>query len=223
MADFSFPETSQHTTIIGRTGSGKTQAGAWLLSHAPFDEMPYVMIDYKGDELLNSVGAEHISIHADPPDAPGLYIAHPLPHEEEAVDKFIWQVHGRGHTGLYFDEGFMVARSKALEAVLMQGRSKRIPCFILSQRPSWISRYAFSEASHFMVFHLNDRRDRMKVKEFMENYNEGRMPEYHSQWYNVNNDCNFILHPVPPADNIRERFETRLTEMRERSAHKHFI
>lgn len=223
MADFSFPGQKEHTTIIGRTGSGKTQCGAWLLSHAPFDEMPYIIIDYKGDELLNSVGATPIGIHAEPPSMPGLYIVHVMPDEDDALDAFLWKIHARGYTGLYFDEGFMVAKLKSLEAILMQGRSKHIPCFILSQRPSWMSRYAFSEASHFVVFHLNDRRDQMKVKEFFRNYHEGRMEKYHAQWYNVNHDCNFILQPVPDADRIRERFTDRLDEMRERNSQKRFV
>lgn len=223
MTGFQFPKTSEHTTIIGRTGSGKTQAGMWLLSHAPFDMMPYVLIDYKGDEVLNSIGAIHHSIYADPPEHPGLYIVHPMPHEEEAMESFLWKIHAKGNTGLYFDEGFMAARLKSLEAILMQGRSKKIPCFILSQRPSWMSRYAFSEASHFAVFHLNDRRDRMKVKEFFGNYSEERLPDYHAQWYNVNHDRHFILPPVPDSGSIRQRFEERLTEMREQKKQKHFI
>lgn len=221
--DFEFPANSHHTTIIGRTGSGKTQCGAWLLSHADFHEMPYIIIDYKGDDLLNSIGAQPASIYDEPPARPGLYIAKVMPHEEEEMNDYLWKIHARGETGLYFDEGFMVAKLKALEAILMQGRSKKIPCFILSQRPSWMSRYAFSEASHFVVFHLNDRRDQMKVKEFFRNYNEGRLPEYHAQWYNVNDDKNSLLQPVPSSDKIRVRFETRLSDLRDTRNKKHFI
>lgn len=224
MADaFEFPSPSQHTTIIGRTGSGKTQCGAWLLSHAPFHEMPYVIVDYKGDELLNSIDATEQSIYADPPDKPGLYIIHPMPHEDEVINSFLWKVHARGNTGLYFDEGFMVAKCKSLEAILMQGRSKKIPCFVLSQRPAWMNRYAFSEASHFAVFHLNDHRDQMKVKEFFRNYQEDRYPEFHAQWYDVKHNRNFILPPVPSSAKILERFDERLTEMRERQSQKHFV
>lgn len=223
MADFAFPTVSEHTTILGRTGSGKTQMGAWLLSHGHFDDMPYVIIDYKGDKLLNDIGATDISIYDAPPEKPGLYIAHPFTYEEEAVNDYLWKIHARNNTGLYFDEGFMVAKMKALEAILMQGRSKQIPCFILSQRPAWVSRYAFSEASHFAAFHLNDKRDQLKVREFFPNYNEQRMGKFYSQWYAVNHDCNFILRPVPDADTIRQRFTQRLDEIRERNNYKHFV
>ncbi len=223
MNDFKFPDSSQHTTIIGRTGSGKTQAGAFLLSQANFDQMPYIIIDYKGDELLNSVTAENISLHSDPPTKPGLYIVHPLPDEEETMDAFLWKVWAHGNTGLYFDEGFMVAKMKSLEAILMQGRSKNIPCYVLSQRPAWMNRYAFSEASHFCVFHLNDHRDQLKVKEFFRGYDEERVHEYHSQWYDVKRNKNFHLLPVPDAVTIRERIVERLDEMRKTKRHKHFI
>lgn len=223
MSDFEFPKRSEHSTIIGRTGSGKTVMGAWILSHADFDVMPYIIIDYKTDELLNSVGAVPISIYSDPPKEPGLYIAHVMPHEEEELNEYLWKIHQQGHVGLFFDEGFMVARLKSLEAILMQGRSKEIPCFILTQRPSWISRYAFSEATHFMVFDLNDRKDQARVREFFRNYDETRLKDYHSQWYNVKANKNLHLQPVPSSDKIRERFEERLSEMRDAKNHKHFI
>lgn len=223
MTEFSFPEPDQHTTIIGRNGSGKTQCGAFLLSQTNFTEMPYIIVDYKGDQLLRNIGATPISLHAEPPEKPGLYIVHPMPHEDESMGDFLWKVHAQENTGLYFDEGYMVAKQKALEAILMQGRSKHIPCTILSQRPAWMNRYAFSEASHFVVFHLNDRRDRMKVKEFFGRYNEGRMEKYHAQWYNVNQDSNFILQPVPDADTIRESFAEQLSNMREYKNRKLFI
>lgn len=222
MAAFNFPSTSEHTTIIGRTGSGKTQAGAWLLSHAPFDQMPYIIVDYKGDALLNSVGATPIGVSAAPPEKPGLYIVHVLPDQNEEMDVFLWKIWQNGHTGIYFDEGFMVAKLKSLEAILMQGRSKHIPVFILSQRPAWMNRYAFSEASHFVVFHLNDRRDQKKVLEFFGDYSEDAPAEYHSQWYSVNHNSNFILQPVSDADTIRERFTKRLDEMNRQSNQKRF-
>lgn len=222
--EFKLPDDSQHTTIIGRTGSGKTQLAAFLLSQANFDEMPYIIVDYKGDALLNSVGAKAISIHADPPREPGLYIAHAIADaDDEAMNGFLWKIYAQENTGIYFDEGFMVAKLPALGPILMQGRSKKIPCFIVSQRPSWMNRHAFSEASHFAVFHLNDRRDQMKVKEFFRNYKEDRIEKYHAQWYDVNQDENFTLQPVPNADTIRNTFVEKLEAMRENANRKRFV
>lgn len=223
MSEFDFPKTSEHTTIIGRTGSGKTQAGAWLMSHSNFHEMPYIIVDFKGDKLLNSIGAKNISIYDKPPEKPGVYITKLEPRELEPLEDFLYKVHAQGRTGLMFDEGFMVAKIRSLESIYMQGRSLEIPIYTLTQRPSWISRYAFSEASHFAVGHLNDDRDQDKVTHFFRKYNAERTDKFHFQWYNVNDDKNFLLRPVESADTIRSRFEERLDEMKEARNHKFFI
>ena len=55
MTEFKLPSFKQRLAIIGRTGSGKTQAGAWILANAPFDKQPYVIVDYKGDDLLGAI------------------------------------------------------------------------------------------------------------------------------------------------------------------------
>lgn len=221
---FPFPQPDERTTIVGSTGSGKTQLGAWLLSHANFDEMPYVIFDYKGDELLNSLGAQIVPITGEPPDKPGLYITHLIPEkDDDAREAFLWKLHARGNTGIYVDEGFNFDNSNALDTILMQGRSKKLPTYINSQRPSWVSRYAFSEASHIVVFFLNDRRDRMKVREFFNKYDEGDLPDYHAQWYQIGKRKNFLLPPVSNADKIRARFTERLAEMRDKHISSRFF
>ena len=222
-SEFSLPKTSHHTTVIGRTGSGKTVVAMWILSESNFDEMPYIIIDFKGDELLNSIGAAPISVYADPPTEPGLYILHLKPDQLDELDAFLWKVHQNGRTGLFLDEGFVVAKLKSLDAIYMQGRSKEIPVFTLTQRPSWISRYAFSEASHFAVGHLNDDRDQEKVTHFYRHYDAERPEKFHFQWYNVNDDKHFLLPPVPHPDNIKSTFTARLDEMRKRKNKKRFI
>src|ERR1700744_5170015 len=79
------PDSTQRIVIIGRTGSGKTQAGAWHLSTRDLTEEPWVIIDYKRDRLLNSIWAKEITLKDKVPDEPGLYTMHPRPIEDDSA------------------------------------------------------------------------------------------------------------------------------------------
>ena len=215
-----FPNDTQHTLILGRTGSGKTQAGIWHLSGKNFERKPWVIFDTKGDELIDKIGrmegAKHLKL-GEMPGKNGLYIVRPRPDQDVEIDEFLWKIHARNNVGLYFDEGYMVGKSDALNALLTQGRSKHIPIIILSQRPAWLTRFCFSEASFFQVFSLNDRRDRQRVQEFISIDKadiENRLPEFHSLWYDVKQDHVFTFAPVPPADAILNEFRARLSPRR---------
>lgn len=215
MTKFSMPKNSQRVSIVGRTGSGKTQFGAWLLSHAPFDRQPYVIIDYKGDQLLNDIeNVREISLK-ETPKKPGLYITRPAPDDEEGIENFLLKIWERERVGLYFDEAYMIPKnSAAFSAILTQGRSKKIPSIILTQRPSWINRFVFSEADYYAVFHLNDRRDQKTVESFLPGSIEERLPDYWCRWYDVGKDSIFRLQPVPDRDIILNRFHDRLKHQR---------
>lgn len=212
---FRFPTTSQHTSIIGRNGSGKTQCGAWLLSHAPFDVIPYIIIDFKHDELLNSIDKAQEITNWQLPKKPGLYILHPLPSEQEKLEAFLWQIWAHENIGVYIDEGYMIdKRSPALQALLTQGRSKNIPLTILTQRPSYCSRFIFSEATFFYIFHLNDKRDKDIIRGMAPMPADEKLAQYHAWWYDVGKDNFYTLQPVPNGDTILERFDARLEARR---------
>lgn len=212
-----FPDNSHRTVIIGPTGCGKTVFGVWLLSTCctlDFQRYPVFIFDFKGDELIAKIedvgGAKEIDIRKSPPKKPGLYILRPHPHEGELVEQFLWKVWANGKSGLYFDEGYMVAKSNALNAILTQGRSKKIPVVILAQRPVWLSRFTFSEAQFFAIFSLIDKRDRDTVQSFIStDLQQHRLP-YHSLWYDVGGNAGrgsaSILSPVPPVPEIVASF-----------------
>lgn len=208
------PTNQQRLVGMGRTGSGKTQFGAWVLSEAPFDKQPYVIVDYKGDDLLADLPRVHEIGLNEYPKHPGLYYVHPTPSDNDNVEEWLWGVWKRENIGLYFDEAYSLPNPTAggaFQAILTQGRSKHIPAIILTQRPNWISRFVFSEADYYAVFHLNDKRDKLTVQQFMpEDTLKERLPDYHSYYYDVKRDKLFILQPVPKASVIKERFEERL-------------
>lgn len=211
---FHFPSPSDRVAIVGRTGSGKSHFGTWLLSNVDFDVRPWITIDFKGDELLNAIPhVKHIDTSDKVPTKPGKYILHAHPDDDEGIERVLLKIWANEDTGLNIDEGYMVNKnSRGLQAILTQGRSKKIPTMVLSQRPAWLSKFVFTEADYLSVFHLNAKEDRKKVGEFMpEDIDLGQNPpQFHSHWYDVKRDNIFLMKPAPDRDTILERFNTRL-------------
>lgn len=204
-----FPTNHDRLAIIGRTGSGKTTAAAWHLSGKDFNKQPWVIINTKGDPFLNEIGSirgvRHLSIDGTPDDK-GLYIVSPLPNERDQLDDFFFRIWERQNTGVYIDEGYMIERTDGLNALLTQGRSRRIPMIVLSQRPAWISKFVFSEADFIQLFHLQHEADRKNVAQFVPFNTKYRLPKLHSYWYNVAENEIVEFAPVPPKGHILERF-----------------
>lgn len=215
--EITLPGRSDRLVVIGRNGSGKTQAAAHWLSGKDFTREAWVMVNTKGDELLNEIagfdGVKTITLQ-DTPGKTGLYMVRPLPNDD-ALEAFLWRIWAREKCGIYVDEGYMIGRfNRAFNALLTQGRSKKIPMIILAQRPSWLSQFVFSEATYYQVFHLNSEDDRKTVAGFVpldrKTRNE-RLPDFHSLWYEVKSDTMVRFSPVPPRENIIEAFAAKLT------------
>lgn len=194
---FKIPNSSHRSTVLGRTGSGKTVLGSWLLSQQAFDRMPWTVIDYKGDELFNGLRyIREIGPNEKPPKHAGLYRMRPHPiHDADAVENWLMQVWERERQGVFVDETFMLPNKGAFEGILTQGRSKHIPVIALSQRPAWISRYAYSEADHFFVFHLNTDDDKLKIRRMINGNAIEQLPDYHSWYYSVKDNKLAVMLP----------------------------
>jgi hypothetical protein len=216
MAAPKLPNDSQRLAIVGRTGSGKTYAAAWHLSGRSWTKRPWIVFDFKGDSLLSEIPrAEEISITDNIPKHKGVYIVRPLPNQEEAVDGFLWKLWAAENAGVYVDEGYMIgARSAPFNAILTQGRSKNIPLIVLSQRPVWMSRFVWSEADFYQVFHLNNREDNKVIEKFCPVDLSQRLPPYHSHYYDVSADNHVLLGPVPNKNKILNIFDMRSSTRR---------
>lgn len=215
-AGFQLPRIDHRTLILGSNGSGKTTMGAWILSLSPFHKMPWVMIDYKRDELLGGIDRSvEIGLN-DLPKHPGLYHLKPNPViDDDAIERWLLRVWKHRNIGLYVDEALRIPDKAAFEIIQTQGRALSIPVISLSQRPVFLSRWAFSEANHVAVFRLTDMRDRKKVAEYIPAIEpKYRLPEYHSIWYDVNRDRKFTMKPVPSPDEILDTFYQRLEPKR---------
>jgi hypothetical protein len=207
----SLPRFDKRTAIIGSTGSGKTQFAVWLLSSRDFNIRPWIIFDFKGDGLIEEIGAQEISIRGRVPVEPGLYVVRPIPDLDDGyVTNFLWEIWRNGNTGIYIDEGYMVGnRNPALNACLTQGRSKHIEMITLSQRPVWMSRFVFSEANFFAVFNLTVEDDRKHINNFVPNTKIGLLPKYHCLWYDVDAQRASLFKPVPDRQSIINAFHLR--------------
>jgi hypothetical protein len=220
--DVRLPRSDDRSAVIGRTGSGKTQLAVWLLSTQDIDRRPWVVIDYKEDELINSI-EKAVYIDFDViPEKPGIYILRVLPGDKELLTDWFRRVWEHEGIGIYVDEGYMIdQRDRWFNACLTQGRSKRIPMIILSQRPLWLSRFAFSEASYFFVFDITHAKDRAVVKEYVDEDQrykvDQRLPQYHSLYYDVGKAKMAKLGPVPDGDTILAIIDAKLPTRKTRS------
>jgi hypothetical protein len=213
MEEARFPGLTHRLVIIGRTGSGKTQAALWHLSHRD-QSIPWIIFDFKRDSMIAEAvaiaGAVELQLTDPAPVEPGLYVVHPLPRDADALDAFLWRIWNAGNIGLFFDEGYMVGDGEAFRAILTTGRSRHIPVIILSQRPAWLTKFAWSEADFYQVFQLSMRDDLKKVREYGVPFDfEGeRLPDFHSVYYDVARNRVVIFEPVPDATEILGSFQS---------------
>lgn len=215
---FRFPKLSHRVYICGRTGGGKTVGAAWVLSESAIDKQPFIVFDYKGDELLTSIKYfRELRVGEMPSKRDnGVYIVHPTHKDDEAVNEWLWKIHAAGGIGLYFDEAYMVpggqrAQKGPLQAILTQGRSLKIPVIALTQRPLFVNRFLTSEADHFQVFKLTSLVDRKAIEQSLPRGSlDIELRQYHSLWFDVGEDALFRLKPAPNPELIQQRLEDRL-------------
>ncbi len=211
-----FPNDQQRIVILGATGSGKTQAACYQLSCRDFDLKPWIIIDFKIDELINSIeGLQELSLDGEIPTRPGLYVVHLDPDDTIALSHFFTRCWEHENVGIYIDEGFMVGKyNSGFRRCLTQGRSKHIPMIILSQRPVWLDGFAFSESDFFQVFRLQWAKDIAKVEEFVPYNLSKRLPPFHSYYYDVSADNIVIMQPVPDREAILDTFNVKLERIK---------
>lgn len=209
------PRNDSRTTIIGKTGSGKSQFAAWLLSQGNFDARPWIVIDTKRDPFFTKLLRDRLATEKPLSWTPtrgekGIFVIRPLP-LDDAIEDFLWRIWKRGKVTLWIDEMYNIPQRRALVALLTQGRSKRIQMINLVQRPRDVSRFVLSEADHYSLFSLNDADDMKRVAEFMPVPKSLRLrQDYSSLWYDTRGEEVTKLLPVPRDHEILSTIAERV-------------
>lgn len=213
MSSFRFPGGDDRTTILGATGSGKSTCGLWMLAHQRLDRRPWVIFDFKREAFFDKVGFPPITamdLDDRPPKKPGLYLVAPRPGEDDLVERFLWRLWERENVGLYIDEApLMPQGSDAFQAVLQQGRSKRLPVIACTQRPVGVARGLFSEANYVCVFDILDRRDFKVVEGVVPAEMGAPLLWHHWRWFDRSRRVVLNMRPVPPPETVAAQLTDR--------------
>lgn len=214
------PTNTQRLACVGTTGSGKTQAAVWHLSKRNISEFPWIIFNWKEDELLDSIPHAHYigledtlrSVNS------GLFVVTPSPAQDDDVEKILWRIWEKRNIGILIDEGYMISTgSDALTACLTQGRSRYIPMIVCSQRPVWLSRFVWSESEFFQVFDLSIEDDKDTIEGYAPSLNlHSQLPEHWSWYYDKKRKEVSLLKPVPKAEKILSVIEQKLQVRRKK-------
>lgn len=204
MVEFVLPAPNKHTVVMGANGTGKTILGAWVLSKQDMRKRPWVILDFKDEELWDDVQPRRIRLGEFPfghakSGKHGLYIMRVLPGQEEQLEAWLWKVWKRGNMGIFCDEATFLTGMNSCKAILRQGRSKLIPMIACTQRPVGIDREFFTESTYKAVFRLDDVRDYKTIAGFTRGADVSTLlPKHWSYWHDSAQNHTFKLRPVPP-------------------------
>lgn len=150
-------EQGQHVAIVGQTGSGKSYLNAAILPYRKH----VIMLRTKADDIkypgfrsikrVAEIGAMHTR-----------YLLKPAYAEQaEQVHQACELAWKQGGWCIAVDEFFYICdrlkRVSDVERLLTQGRSLHVSVVCGMQRPSRISRFALSEATHVFAFRAEGR------------------------------------------------------------------
>lgn len=217
------PDNTKRVAVIGRTGTGKTRGGIYLLGvlkNSTWANMPITIYNPKRARFVNKLGAKEVDVNKKPPTKPGLYVISPMPGDDDAaVLQYLKRVYLDGNHGMYFDEVLdLGTRNMGYRRLLTQGRELKIPMIYCMQRPAWVDIYSLSEGDYFMIFDLRNQDDVMKVRKFAPGYNPDQLDRYYSYWYDVGSDQGAIMRPVPSEAETLRLYDPRPSTLGDRAS-----
>lgn len=197
--------------VSGRTGSGKSTLGCWLLRRSPghwiilnpkwtraYVGLPDAnVVAYKGpadDNKIESSMMEHRFTVIEPQSGSGDW---------ETLDSLIMHLHQNfSDVGLCIDELYSIHNNgragEGLLGWLTRGRELRQSFLGLTQRPSWLTQFLFSESDYIVGMSLAIEDDRKRLVKMTGRPSfEKKIEERHWRWYDVARDELRTFGPVP--------------------------
>jgi hypothetical protein len=197
-----YPKISigKRAVIAGQTGSGKSILACWLLNRSPGHWIilnPKWTTAYDGMIGANVIrGIDYQKIEKSIVEN-RITIVNPMGHEStpEILDEFVANIHNNYNSiGLCCDELYTLHSGNArpgpgLVGWLTRGRELKQSFLGLTQRPSWISKFLFSEADYIGSMRLNLPEDRKKMYEVIGDKTvKEKLAPLKWFWYDVNRD-----------------------------------
>lgn len=207
----------EHSVIIGQNGSGKTMLAKWLMLR---NKITWLIMDTKAEGDFRAISGqrfkewEKLDEVIETANALNRRIICYTPPLSESIDpdlldSRLLDIHANYRdVGILIDEGYsFMAGTQAgpgLLGVLTRGRAKKQSLMILSQRPSWITRFVFSESKHFFAGRIVDKRDRSTLDSFIPDYSDyaEKLKRYEFLYYHAGENTAEILPAVKLPKNI---------------------
>lgn len=173
-----FPwEQGDHVTLLGHTGSGKTTLARHLIT---LRNHRIVFATKPRDPNIDLFGKEdgYYVTRTWPVDSrirkrvvfwPKIEKPSDIAIQAEQIARCLRSVYQTGGWTLYFDEVRYIADTlglkDALELIWLQGRALKLSVLAGTQRPAWIPREAYSEASHLFLWRSTNRYDLKRLED----------------------------------------------------------
>lgn len=227
-----FLKKGERGLLLGQTGSGKTQNGLFHLQNAPV--WPVIIFDTKIEDSFFSLPTEDETLEVcnnfeefermskrPKKDLPDYILVRPESWEVvefEPLDRYLQLCYRKfGSHFIYLDETYNWHNhgqaSPGLLELLTRGRSKGKTTLMGSQRPSWISRFCFTESQKFYVHRLLDLRDRKTLDSVIPNFSQLALPSKYHFWHfeTGEHESPVLFKPVPetkiePSKIFRKRW-----------------
>ncbi len=205
----------RRVTVAGRTGSGKSTLGCWLLMQP--NPLHWIILNPKWTAAYKGLPDANVIEGINVPKIEKSLVNHkftivnPIGAENNhtSLDWLIGHFHENfSNLGICADELYSLHNAArpgpGLTGLLTRRRELRQSFLGLTQRPAWVSQFVFSEADYIAEMDLTLAKDRKTLAEITgQPAMLERLERHRWLWYDVGADRLHYYAPVPPLTPAR--------------------